>query len=175
MQLRELMYGSARSYGVPYESTLTFHIHPRQLRTYKEMDELTFDNGDFFVPKSPNNPLFDFLVFEDQGDRVVVWVMQVTVGIQQNTGSNEGYAILEQIQREAQSRIGSGEVVFRYVLVLPHGEGQISWQFPDDVKTETGEVLHKFIPGEVFIQYLLTDFLVPDLLRLHLSTIHDSA
>ncbi|THU85177.1 hypothetical protein K435DRAFT_869573 [Dendrothele bispora CBS 962.96] len=126
----------------------------------------------FNVPASPTNPLFDAIVFEREGPDMILWVFQITVSPERSKGSNQGYQILEEFQKQSQEVIGSGGVVtLRYVLVqltAKYEAATVYWEFPQDLvekdpkppkrkrdpqNTSTPKK-HKFIPGDVFVQCL---------------------
>ncbi|THV00595.1 hypothetical protein K435DRAFT_440079 [Dendrothele bispora CBS 962.96] len=160
----ELMQENNRKYSDPSLPAHTFKVKERKIVRYHTLHDMSFDGFNVPARAASNNPFFDAVVFEREEPDIVVWVFQVTVSTEQKTGSNQGYALLEQIREMTQQEIGSGKVAFRYVLVQPEEKfyrGPVSWQFPLDPSpkckydcAESNEEKHTLIPGEVYVQCL---------------------
>ncbi|KAK7470115.1 hypothetical protein VKT23_001556 [Stygiomarasmius scandens] len=168
-----------RKFSQPHDVQHTFRIRPRSHTSYMSLDSMVVDPNVFYTPADPTNEFFDAIVFEPVQDGVVVWVFQITDTCWRTKGSNLGYRTLKQIQAIAQESIeGEGEVVFKYVLVLPHGKPEpsgASWTFPPDlvilpdksVDKSADESMNEsadesmdesadksWIPGEAFVLFL---------------------
>ena len=72
-------------------------------------DEVSVEAGVCYVPRAPNNPLFDAFFYEvppegaDPAAEVVLWILQVTVNTS-HMGRADGFAIVENLQTTAATK-----------------------------------------------------------------------
>ena len=147
---------------------------PIRLRTYTVVDfsRATFappPNRNiedlFYVPKAPNNPLFDSFFVELKTDPLtaVVWIFQVTTA-DNHRGSPRGYPLIDAIAEAAAARVQASQpddrpakrkrteqkqpktnVELKYVLVCPEPKQRVSWDMPEGWQSHSGDVFCQFV------------------------------
>jgi hypothetical protein len=134
-----------------YQTIKSPFDRPRQISRITSTDSLADIPGKhlsdyFWVPMSPNNPLFDAYVieFDDSAPSVdaVVWILQMTLS-KDHGGSSDGYPIIRSIKEKVREAMGSGRrknVKVNYVLVSPEAG---RWKLPQDNRRLcSGDVYH---------------------------------
>lgn len=129
---------------------------------YTLLDEVSVEAGTCYVPRAPNNPLFDAFFYEippdgaDPAAEVILWILQVTVKTS-HIGRADGFAIVEKLQTRAATETGRA-VRIKYVLVVPRGLDRRVWTY--SVEWRMAKEFDR-VRGEVYVQFLRLDRL-PD-------------
>jgi hypothetical protein len=109
----------------------------------KDKEEaLLVDNSRYYHPGAHNNPLFDAFFYQVLEDKVIVWVLQMTIKRDHN-GSNKGFPIIKKLMERAERAQPGLSIEVKYVLVVPYSQPgwDVEWNFDAD-----------FIKGDVFVQ-----------------------
>jgi len=118
---------------------------------YRDERNISIDALSYYCPSVLNNPLFDAFFFEVSSEKVILWVLQITIQ-RDHDGAKKGFEIINAVMTQAQQSWPLLEVKVKYVLVVAYKEPglDIEWNFASEFD---------HCPGDVFIQQIDLDVL----------------
>jgi len=114
----------------------------RQLGLLHELSSVTFSSGQYYVPTTTTNPLFDSFTVDIDADRrtAVISVFSITIS-PRHGGSSKGYLLIRQIMRHVHKLLGLPSlgpgIEVLYFLVCPDDGSQYQWNMPADWNKNT--------------------------------------
>ncbi|KAM5532868.1 hypothetical protein V8D89_013420 [Ganoderma adspersum] len=116
--------------------------------SYKKVEDLQIDDLSYYRPLSPVHPLFDSAFFQRfaSGNRVVLWVLQMTTRSDHN-GVSSGFAIIADFKKRARHAWPGARIEVKYVLVAPHQKSgfNVVWKFAKEFNSHKGDVYVQFL------------------------------
>ena len=117
-----------------------------------KLSNVTLNKNRYYVPTTPNHPLFDSFTIDADQLPVVISVFQITIS-SEHRGSAKGYPSIHKIMarvRELSKSVGRGsdvKIKVKYFLVCPEDGSRYRWRMPDGWKEGPKHYNHR---GEAF-------------------------
>ena len=98
----------------------------------------------YVLSLAPNTPLFDAYLAQQVGDKVILWILQLTVQHTAHGGSANGYKKIKELKSDLERTPGT-TVTVKYVLVKPNDGDAGQWTFPAGFRDLQGPVYCSFL------------------------------
>lgn len=115
---------------------------------YVKLDNVTLDNGNYYIPAAMNNPLFDaFTINCVDETTALISIFQMTVS-SRHKGSADGYLNVRKIVARVKNLLRRGQKVkcsveVRYFLVCPKSNPRNRWEMPKNWGENCGNDDHR--------------------------------
>ena len=123
----------------------------RQHFPYDKIEDICINESFYYCPNTHNNPLFDAFFFSVKDQRVVVWILQMTIA-RKHKGVSSGFDLVRSLRERASDTWRQHEVEVKYVLVVPHSNAtyDVEWNFAAEFEEHKGEVYVQFLNVSAF-------------------------
>ena len=106
-------------------------------------EDVTLDEGRYYVPTASNDPLFDSFMVHRSKNTIIISIIQITVS-KTHGGSGKGYSSIRKIVKHVKN-LAETDVPIKVVFVLacPKDGEEYEWKMPDEWDKETSDNDHR--------------------------------